>query len=67
MVGVVSSKAVNHLSYLWFAEQFDSASTVSLVWSVIILICQLSFPQFLEDILDRFLQTGKEKAEKQHN
>lgn len=60
---VVSSKAVNLLS----ANQFDSVSTVYLVLSVIILVCQLSFPHFLEDILDYFLQTGKEKAEKHHN
>lgn len=64
---VVSSEAVDHLSNLLSAKQFDSASTVSLVLSVIILVCQLSFPHFLEDIRDYFLQTGKERAEKQHN
>lgn len=59
---VVSSKAANHLSNLLSANQFDGASTVSLFLSVIILVCQLSFPHFLENILHYFLKTGKEKA-----
>lgn len=31
------------------------------------LVCQLSFRHFVEDILDYFLWIGKEKAEKRHN
>lgn len=64
---VVSSKAVSHLSNLLSAKQFDSANALSLVLSVIMLVCQLSFPHFLENIPDYFLQPGKEKVEKQHN